>query len=102
MLDIDEATEVLAAAGRFTGAATGAAGQIAATAADLVLRTRPESGLDRDLVGALNWMKSAVAQAARRDDGQADATYALALAQLEALTGADLSGGAVVDRCESA
>ncbi|MET9489852.1 hypothetical protein [Nocardia sp. NPDC006630] len=102
MLDIDEAAEVLAAASRFTGAATGAAGRIATTVDDLELRSRPESALDRDLVAALHWVKTAVAQAVQGDDGQADATYLLAVARVDALTATDVFGGVAIDRYESA
>jgi hypothetical protein len=101
-LDMDEATEVVLAAGRFAGAATTYTGQVSDTVDGLTVPVRADSPLDRDLVGKLDWIVSAFGTSVTTADGRTGTVLRDAVTGVEELTGLDLLGSTVVTGAESA
>ncbi|MCX4092178.1 hypothetical protein [Nocardia sp. alder85J] len=100
-LDIDEATEVVGAAGKFGVAATTFTGSVTGTVDDFTVPVRASSPLDRDLVGKLNWMVSAFGSSVRTDDGRTGMILRDTVTAVDALTGTDIFGGTTVTGAES-
>ncbi|MQY28223.1 hypothetical protein [Nocardia aurantia] len=99
-LDIDEATEVVLAAAKFTGAATTYTGKVSDTVDGLTVPARADSPLDRDLVGKLDWIVSSFGGSVTTDDGRSDTILLDAVKAVDALAGTDILGGLVVTDTE--
>ncbi|KAA8881904.1 hypothetical protein F3087_40270 [Nocardia colli] len=101
MLDIDEPSEVVAAAGKFSGAIAAADQRVAAIVAQLVVPARPRSPLDAELVRRLDWIKDVLGNALADSANRADATYLRVRRLMDDLVAADADNGALICRSGS-
>ncbi|WP_329412000.1 hypothetical protein OG563_06160 [Nocardia vinacea] len=97
-LDLDAPHEVIAAAGRYAGAAGAVVDHVAGTTGNLALSTRAESPLDHALVAKLEWIKTTFATALGASGSRAEATLSNATHTVNVLSTADTEGGRQVDR----
>ncbi|WP_282779520.1 hypothetical protein [Nocardia sp. CC201C] len=93
ILDIDDASEITSAAGRFTTAVHTATEVASGSADTLRPETKPESDLDRAMCDQLEWVRSTFAAAARSSAGRADDVLVDALFGTSELGAADVHNG---------
>ncbi|WP_069159713.1 hypothetical protein [Nocardia altamirensis] len=101
MLDMDDPSEVLAAASRFTGAIGAANGQVARVAQALTPREHPGSAIDDALVDRAAWVRATFERALAVSGARAAAVYRRALVTVRALEDADAVGGVRIAGSES-
>ncbi|WP_280442703.1 hypothetical protein [Nocardia brasiliensis] len=101
MLDIDDPSEVLAAASRFTDAVDVVNGQVAQVARDLTPHERPGSAIDAALVARADWVRAAFEKALAESGARAAAVHRRTRTTVRALADTDAGAAAHIDRTES-
>ncbi|WP_280454748.1 hypothetical protein [Nocardia brasiliensis] len=101
MLDMDDVSDVLAAASRFAGAISAANGQVARIARELTPRERPGSAIDAALAGHAEWIRATFDSALAASASRATAVYRRTQTTVRALEDADTISALRINRAES-
>ncbi|MFC9439575.1 hypothetical protein [Nocardia sp. NPDC057030] len=98
MLDMDEAGEVIAAAGRFTLAIDAVNGRVARAVSSFVTDRGATSLLDNAMTAKTDWIRAAFGIAVGESDHRAESLYQHATHVVNALEATDARGAAQLPR----
>ncbi|MFE9575203.1 hypothetical protein ACFYO1_02360 [Nocardia sp. NPDC006044] len=98
MLDMDEASEVIAAAGRFTRAVDAVNGTVSRAVDSFVTDRGAASALDRALTARTDWIRATFGKAVADSDRRAESLYQHAAHVVNTVEAADARGAAELPR----